>query len=205
MTPLDHEPHVPDALKQRVIRSLRSRGVLRAPTSARRVAQVARIAAAVVVFAAGVAAGRATSGVRGGATSNEPLFLLALHEDERFQPGRTLPELVQEYGAWAAALGERGRLVVAEQLDGSVTVLPAEAVGGAAAPEGATPARGGGAPGLVAGDAGGSAVAPGIGGIGEMTGFFLIRAQSSEDALATALTHPHLRYGGRIVLRGVVR
>jgi hypothetical protein len=67
--------------------------------------------------------------------------------------------------------------VAAEHLDGSVTVLPA---------------------GDGAGREGGA-------GIGEMTGFFLIRALSFEDAVATALTHPHLGYGGRMVLRGVMR
>jgi hypothetical protein len=203
MTRPDDEAQVPDALKQRVIRSLRHRGVLRPrPASSTRIAQ---IAAAVVVFAAGVATGRATNGSGGAAPLDEPRFLLVLHEDERFQPGRTLPELVQEYSAWAEALGERGRLVAAEQLDGSVTVLPVEAGSGAPPAGGGGSASGGGVQPPGGGDIGGGAVAPEAGDIGEMTGFFLIRAADPEEALATALTHPHLRYGGRIVLRGVVR
>lgn len=170
----DHGPQPPAALKARVIRSLRSRGVLR-PEGAW-VRRVGQLAAALVIFAAGTLVGRATA--NRAPTSDEPQFLLALHEDERFTPERTSSELVREYSEWAAGLARQGQLVAAEQLDGSVTVLPA---GDA--------------------DVGGEVSA----GIGEMTGFFLIRAPSFDDAVATALTHPHLGYGGRMVLRGVVR
>jgi hypothetical protein len=52
---------------------------------------------------------------------------------------------------------------------------------------------------------GAPAGAPPGGPLGEMSGFFLIRANDRDEALAVARTHPHLRYGGSIEVREIVR
>ena len=136
----------------------------------------ARVAAAIALFAGGVLLGRVSA-----ARAPDPeggQYLLALHEDARFTPSRPLPELVQEYGGWAGEMEGQGRLVAAEQLGWS-SVLPEQ--------PGIEPGRPPGGP------------------LGEISGVFLIRASDREDALAVARTHPHLRYGGTIEVREVIR
>jgi hypothetical protein len=149
---------------------------------------VAAVAAGLALFATGALVGRgsrAAPGPENAATEVSPSaalprvlpqFLVVLEEPASFQPDRALVDLVREYGAWAGELGREGRLVAAEELDGWSAVLPADDAPGA--PEG------------------GAATA--------MTGFFLVRAEDREAAVALARTHPHLGYGGRVVVLGVV-
>jgi len=198
----DPEPETPPPpeLKRRVIRSLRRRGVLR-PAPVWRVA--GRVAAALALFGAGALVGRelvpaappsapagtqtgvpadgrtgapagAETGVPAGAL---PRFLLVLQEPAGFQPAREPAELVREYGDWAMALRDRGRLVVADRLEAWSEILPG-GVGGAAPAEMDPPPP-------------------------QITGFFLVRAEDREDALALARTHPHLGHGGRVVVMEV--
>ena len=184
----------PPELKSRVIDSLRQRGVLRPrgwgarPAGAGAARRVAAVAAGLALFAAGALVGRGSRAAPGpdntamGVTPTGalprplPQFLVVLEEPASFQPDRALADLVREYGAWAGELGREGRLVAAEELDGWSAVLPADDAPGA--PEG-SPAT-------------------------AMTGFFLVRAEDRDAALALARTHPHLGYGGRVVVLGVV-
>jgi hypothetical protein len=182
-----HEGPPPPALERRVIATLRARGVLR-PRRAIWTLPL-QIAAGVVLFAAGVLAGRASPPAL--APEATAQYLLALHEDASFAPGLPLAELVREYAAWAAELEGRGRLVAAEQLDAWSRVLP-EDLAGEAGPD----VPGGGVP------QGGR---PSLAALEQTSGFFLIRAGDREEALAVARTHPHLRHGGRVVVREVVR
>ncbi|HEX9581686.1 MAG TPA: hypothetical protein VF970_11335 [Gemmatimonadales bacterium] len=173
---LDREVTPPAVLEARVRRTLRARGLL-----ARRAAgwrQMLAIAAAVTLMLAGYAVGKRAS--TGPAAAAGTRYVLFLYEDARFDTSRPEAELVAEYGTWARALRERGQLDLGEKLaDQVMTVDPDSA---------ATPATALGAP-LAAGG---------------VSGFFVIRAAGDQEALAIARTCPHLKYGGRVMVRPIV-
>jgi hypothetical protein len=106
-----------------------------------------------------------------------PAFVLLLYEDAGFSTTRPEGELVAEYGAWAAGLDRDGHLVLGEKLADASLVL----------------------------ETGGMSAASGIErpAAGRLTGLFVIRASDQEAALGIARTCPHLRYGGRVVVRPV--
>lgn len=100
---LPREIAPPPALKGRVQGALASRGLLRAtPSSARRWLAAA---AALVMFAAGVAVGM-SAGTADRAPDG-PRFALLLYEPPGFDTSRTHDELAAEYGAWAGSLADR--------------------------------------------------------------------------------------------------
>ncbi|MDX2263019.1 MAG: YciI family protein [Gemmatimonadales bacterium] len=41
--------------------------------------------------------------------------------------------------------------------------------------------------------------------LGPLTGLFIVRAPDAAAAIQLARSHPHVKYGGRIVVRGIVR
>jgi hypothetical protein len=51
----------------------------------------------------------------------------------------------------------------------------------------------------------GAEAPPGSGPLGQLTGMFVVHAPDGEAALELARNHPHVRHGGRIVVRGFVR
>ncbi|MGH7612929.1 MAG: YciI family protein, partial [Gemmatimonadales bacterium] len=167
----------PPDLKQRVTGSLRERGLV-APVGGRRArffTTFAYVAGAVLLFVGGLMFGK-----RSGSTAADPRprFVLLLYEDAAFRPTVSHLEHVAEYGAWADSLRGQGKLVMGEELDtGESAVL-----------------RGAGtvtrvSPGDLQSEA------------GILGGFFIVRAANREEALAIARQCPHLKYGGRIVLR----
>ena len=107
-------------------------------------------------------------------------YVLFLYEDAAFDATRPEAELVAEYSAWAAALGERGQLEAGEQLAMPEKVLERRA-------------------GSIAVDV--RAVAADV---GTLTGLFVIRAASESEALSIARSCPHLKYGGRVAVRAIV-
>jgi hypothetical protein len=106
-----------------------------------------------------------------------PRFALLLYEDAGFRPG-SHTELVAEYAAWADSLRGQGKLVMGAELDQAETVVLSGA--GNAAP--ASPGEERSA-------------------IGILGGFFIVRVATREEALTLARQCPHLRHGGRVVLR----
>jgi hypothetical protein len=111
------------------------------------------------------------------ADDQRPAFVLLLYEDSGFSAVRPDAELVAEYSAWAANLEREGNLVLGEKLsDASLVVEP-----------------------------GGIRTASGIeqSAAGRLTGLFVIRASGRDAALEIARSCPHLRYGGRVVVRPV--
>jgi hypothetical protein len=172
MTDHDHlEP--PAGLEERVVGTLRGRGLLRGPAAAPRRAFAPRwawpvaIAAGLLLFVGGFALGRrpATSPAAGLSQ-----YTLLLYEGPEFNAaGTSEPALVREYRAWAGELAERGRLVAGEKLGGQEWTL-----GEGAAPVTAGPA-----------------------------GFFVIAARDRDEALAIARTCPHLRHGGTVSVRPI--
>lgn len=175
---LEREAELPPLLKARVMKTLRDEGVLRRPAAGGwRLA--AGIAAALVLFAGGMLAGRVRGGT--GSLDSRPSFVLLLYEDSSFRYDRPESEFVAEYSAWAGELARRGALVSGEKLD-STSRLLSETAGGAVRVDSAE-ARSE---------------------LGQLAGFFIIRAGSQAEALEIAQSCPHLGHGGRIALRPIV-
>jgi hypothetical protein len=163
----------PAALEQRVVGTLRARGLLRTPAAGpsrkrRRVwVWPAAIAAGLLLFVGGFALGR-----RPAAPPADGLgrYTLLLYEGPEFNPGPSEePALVREYSAWAGELAARGQLVAGEKLGSQAWTLGDRTSAGPAGP----------------------------------TGFFVIAARSHDEALAIARTCPHLRYGGTVSVRPI--
>jgi len=167
----------PLALKQRVLQTLRARGLVAPPSRpSRTVTRILLYAtAALVLFTGGALVGgrRIAS-----ATDPRPRFALFLYEDAAYRPTVSHAELVAEYTAWADSLRRQNTLVIGEELgqedaavlvrfSGAVTVSPGDV----------------------------ETVA------GRLAGLFIVRASTGNEALALARQCPHLKYGGRVALR----
>jgi len=108
-----------------------------------------------------------------------PAFVLLLEEDSSFQHAPTGSESVRvnEYRDWAIGIAQSGHAISGEEL--SAENLTIVSTNGAVAIESIDPTE------------------PRVG------GYFVIRAQSLEQAAQLASSCPHLRYGGRVVIRRV--
>jgi hypothetical protein len=166
----------PPGLKQRVTRSLRTRGLLAAPTWRRSTlaSASAYAAAALVLVAGGALLGR---WLEKRAPELGPRYALLLYEDAGFRPGAHAA-LVAEYAAWADSLRAQGKLVMGEELDQADTLVLVGAGGAARV-----------SPGAARSD------------IGILGGFFIVRVADRNEALTLARRCPHLKHGGRVVLR----
>jgi hypothetical protein len=103
-------------------------------------------------------------------------FLLLLYEDAGYRDDRPSAEIVAEYAGWADSLGRAGALVLGEKLgDARIDVVGAGASGPPAASGGPGP-----------------------------TGLFIVRTANTDSAAAIARSAPHIRQGGRIVVRPIV-
>jgi hypothetical protein len=169
-------------LEQRVVAALAGRGLVRARRSARGrfgrgAAATAAVAAGLILTAAGVWIGRAFPQGRGRTIASDasPRFVLFLLRGQESDRPEEEGARVAEYRAWARGLAASGRSVSGEKLDDREERL--------------------GAPGAV----GAAAAAP----EDEIRGYFVISAASLDDALAVARGCPHLRHGGRIVVRPI--
>ena len=172
MTDHDHlEP--PAGLEERVVGTLRARGLLRGTDGrprrslAPRWAWPVAIAAGLLLFVGGFALGRRPAAAPGAGLNQ---YTLLLYEGPGFNPAGTAePALVKEYTAWAGELAGRGRLVGGEKLGAEAWSL--------------------------GNDAGAATAGP--------TGYFVIAAQDRDEALAIARTCPHLRHGGTVSVRPI--
>lgn len=175
---LPREADAPAGLEQATVAALTARGLLSRPR--RRFGAALALAASVLLFAGGLAIGRF-----GGDTApappagGQPRFALFLYEGPEYDqpaPGR-MDERVQEYVAWASAERTDGAVEGGEKLrDGDDVAIE---------PDGST---------------GPLASSPGE---SRLAGYFLIRATDQRAALEIARSCPHVRYGGRVVLREI--
>jgi hypothetical protein len=182
---LDPEIDPPPHLKRRVERSLRARGLLasRAPDRMPAWLRTAgAVAAALLLVSAGFWLGALAGGGAGepaGDTATH--YVLLLYEDEDFRPSADEAALVAEYRGWAGAVSRRGVTITGEKLDDPGTLFEAPGADG-------LPLRDGdhGSP------------------LGRLSGYFVVSVADRAEALAIAGTCPHLRHGGRVVLRQLV-
>ena len=172
---LPHELAPPPALEERVVASLKTRGLLGKRGSRLWWAGIA--AAALILFGGGVALGRG-AGMRPVAPGLHR-FMLLLYEGPGFDAGDSTVAAarVEEYRDWARTLASRRRLVAGEELGTPDWLLEA------------------GGDGVAVGPVGDAASLP--------TGFFIVAARDSADALALAESCPHLRHGGRVAVRAI--
>jgi len=171
--PRSAEP--PAELEDRVVDALRQRGLVRGGSSRR--PPWWGLAAACLVAAAVGWIGR---GVVPPLLAPEPdgeEFLLLLAEPLPLRSAPSLPEMVEEYRSWAAALAEQGKMIAAARL----------------APEGR----------MLASPAPGDVVESPERNPSAATGFFVVRAASQKEAVAMAASCPHLAYGGEIHIRPI--
>jgi hypothetical protein len=153
------------------------RRVLRATRLKRVVPRAVAAAAALVLFASGFAAGRvATEAPTPDAGTNQ--YALLLYEGADYQESQSggMADRVAEYRAWARELSQRGMRVSGERLErGGIELQPPGAVARSAAD-----------------------------GVQRISGFFIITAPSRAEAERVAKTCPHLRHGGRVVVKAML-
>jgi hypothetical protein len=177
---LPRELAPPSELEERVVAALAGRGLVRGQRRGReRIGRAAAaVAAGLLLMAAGVWIGRALPEGRAGtiAADASPRFVLFLLRGQESDRPEEEGARVAEYRAWARGLAASGRSVSGEKLDDCEERL--------------------GAPGALVAAA---AAAPEE----EIRGYFVISAVSLDDALAVARGCPHLKHGGRIVVRPI--
>jgi hypothetical protein len=119
---LPRELPPPPTLEDRTVRRLRDEGLLDMPARVRSPRRTwRRLAAAVVVFAAGAASGMWVSGRD--ASVPQPRFLLLLHGAST-AAGDEEQTAVAAYREWAVALRNQGRYVAGERLGAQAAVVP---------------------------------------------------------------------------------
>jgi hypothetical protein len=165
----------PPGLEQATVSALAARGLLRRPRS--RFDAALALAASVLLIAGALTL--APFGNRTPPADTRPRFALFLYEGPEYRqpaPG-AMDQRVREYVAWARAERKEGTVESGEKLKegDEVAIEP------------------GGTPALVSPRPGESRLA----------GFFLIRAPDQRSAQVIAQSCPHVRYGGKIVLREI--
>jgi hypothetical protein len=118
---LSRELGPPSHLEDRTVAALRGAGLMRVPGHRRRILQAA---AAVLLFAGGVAIGRTTASTLPAADHREPRFLLLLHGGPTAASEREETALVAEYRDWAIGLRQSGRYVSGERLTDVAAIAP---------------------------------------------------------------------------------
>lgn len=171
----------PPALEASIAAELRRRGLL-APARRRGIVALrigAAAAAAVVLFAAGMAAGRrADAGAPASPVSDLPEFALLLRElPAGVETGKREEDLVAEYRNWAMEVAAQGRLELGAKLAEAGRLLS------------------GSRPAMVSE----SVSQPGAG----LAGLFIVRAADYDAAVELARGCPHLGYGGTIEVRAI--
>ena len=165
----------PPRLEQRVLATLAQRGLLAPASRPGRRGRWWRIggalAAGIVLFVAGALTQRAWLAGRITAVGATPRYALLLYGGQAASAAAER-ERVDEYRQWARGVAARGRYIAGEKLGDESRELTATGV-------------------IERPPAGAEALA----------GFFIVSAPSLAEAESIARSCPHLRHGGRVVLR----
>jgi hypothetical protein len=175
---LPREAGPPPGLEDATVAALTARGLLRHGPRTRGIQPWLAIAAAIVLFVGGLAVGRLGESA-GAADDRRPRFALFLYEGPEYDqpPPGTMTRRVQEYVAWATERREDGIVEGGEKLreDADLAIAPDGSIGEVATVPGAS----------------------------RLAGYFVVRAADRRAAAEIARTCPHVRYGGRIVIREI--
>jgi hypothetical protein len=177
---LVQQTSIPKQLEERIVRSLNDNGLLRQPVRAAwRIPLLVAIAAGIVCFATGLHVGsknsmRVDSDTRAAPSlSSDTTRYMLLLYGNPSQDAAV--DDVAEHHQWARDLVRAGHSVYGEKLDDAASLVTARSSNiEFAAPTGET-----------------------------IEGFFVISAKSAADALVIARNSPHVRHGGRVVVRRV--
>jgi hypothetical protein len=172
---LPRETEPPPEVEDRIVNELTSRGLIGGKRH-RATPHWWQIAAAALLAAALGWTGRGLIEPAAAPPVAEREFLLLLSEPEPLQTTKSEAELVDEYRSWAQNPGSRGRIVGAGKLESRGEHLRSTL---------RASIQGGREP------------------LNSVTGYFLVRAASWEDALQIARGCPHLAYGGEISVRAL--
>jgi hypothetical protein len=175
---LHREAAPPPGLEDATVSALAARGLLRPASRARGIHPWLAIAASLLLFVGGLAIGRLAGHPRS-AEDDRPRFALFLYEGPEYDqpPPNGMAQRVQEYVAWATEKRANGAVEGGEKLREEADL--------AIEPDGTT---------------GEVALAPGA---SRLAGYFIIHADDRRAAVEIARTCPHVRYGGRIVIREI--
>lgn len=165
-------------LEDRIVAALaRRRLLISRSRSARGWRAMAALAAGILLVGSGVWIGRALAprpSHGSTAAAAPPQFVLFLLRGAESDRPEEESGRVAEYRAWARGLAASGRSVAGEKLDDRAERLGAGAGATSLPPE------------------------------EEIRGYFVISAASLDDAVAVARRCPHLKHGGRIVVRPIM-
>ena len=170
-------PEPPPDLEERVVKALAERGLLADSTRRQWPALWRRtiaVAAGIALFVGGALIGR----LRDSSTATQPdtatpRYALLLYGGRTESPAEER-ERVREYASWARGLASRGRYVGGEKLSDSSRELTAAAT----IDRPATDAQ-------------------------SLAGFFIVSAATPAEADSIARSCPHIRHGGKIVVRAI--
>ncbi len=101
-------------------------------------------------------------------------YMLILHEDESFRPGDPMA-MFEEYGNWMQDIIDRGIKITGHELDNEAVMVKAS-----------------------------SETHFGEEATERTSGYFIVEAESREEALEIARKNPHVKYGGTIELKPYV-
>lgn len=171
-------PHrAPPELEERVVETLAQRGLIaRGPTRqgrGRLWRAAMMVAASILLFAAGALSQRVSVGDSARAADSRPRYMLLLYGG-RAETDAAERARVDEYRRWAQGLATRGQLVAAEKLADGARELTALGATDRSATDGES-----------------------------LAGFFVVSASTPSEAESIARTCPHLRHGGRVVVRAI--
>ena len=172
---LPREMAPPPELEDRTVAALRAEGLLR--TGSRTSGSwFPRLAAALLLIAAGLAVGRWSADVEG----EQPGYVLLLRggpAESRPTSHEEMSGLVAEYAAWAMQTRQDGFLLGGEKLTDEGRLLQPDGAG----------------------------IERRFAAEGELEGYFLLRAMPAAEAARIAAGCPHLRHGGTVELREIHR
>jgi hypothetical protein len=132
--------------------------------------------AASLIFALGAWLGSTWTAQRPAAPTGTK-FMLLLYEDASFQRAADPSSRVREYSAWAGTLARAGQLVSGDELDDVGVGLTGTPTSLSVSPDDVRT---------------------------QPRGYFVITAKDPAAAATIAATCPHLKYGGRIVIRKIL-
>ena len=170
----DRQP--PVGVEARVLLAVGASGTAASGRSRWRLPALTALAAS-LIFALGAWLGVAWTERRPAAAPTGTKFMLLLYEDASFQRAADPSSRVREYSAWAGTLARAGQLVSGDELDDVGVGLTGTPTSLSVAPDDVRT---------------------------QPRGYFVITAKDPAAAATIASTCPHLKYGGRIVIRKIL-
>ena len=171
---LVREKKAPAPLEQKIISQLKNEGLIKTKSVMRNIITWSgSIAAAILIFVGGMYYGQFRST---GSTSFEidrtKGYMLILHESVNFEHGDPMA-MFEEYGQWMSNTMAKGVKITGQELKNEAALVTRDKAVDFLPPEG----------------------------VDRTTGYFLLEANSLEEAIAVAMENPHVKYGGSVEVK----